>query len=203
MVSPIPIQREYPGPGPYGVRWLAPADRPAWEKLFAAYRTAAGTGPNPLITDYVWSLLARAWAHDDVAGTISASLMPTPELEALVCREPAGPAVGFVHFRSFLRSGDAGQGVIVNDLYVEPSLRQQGIGRALVRAVAAVASSRGVGLLRLVVPAKADEAAMLCAGLGARAVGTVFDARVEIGGLADPQAPSGEDDPFRAMRRSR
>jgi GNAT superfamily N-acetyltransferase len=65
-----------------------------------------------------------------------------PAAEALIAErgaEPAGYAVFFPTFSSFL----ANQGVWLEDLFVRPSHRGAGIGRALLAAVAARTRERG------------------------------------------------------------
>jgi GNAT superfamily N-acetyltransferase len=65
-----------------------------------------------------------------------------PAAEALIAHragEPAGYAVYFPTFSTFL----AKQGIWLEDIFVRPSQRRGGLGRALVVAVAAAAVQRG------------------------------------------------------------
>ena len=65
-----------------------------------------------------------------------------PAAEALIAEldgEPAGYALFFPTFSTFL----ATQGVWLEDLYVRPAFRRNGIGKALLAAVAARAQERG------------------------------------------------------------
>jgi GNAT superfamily N-acetyltransferase len=67
---------------------------------------------------------------------------PRPAAEALIADragEPAGYAVYFPTFSTFL----AKEGIWLEDVFVRPSQRRGGIGRALVVAVAAAAVARG------------------------------------------------------------
>ncbi|HEV2695103.1 MAG TPA: GNAT family N-acetyltransferase [Verrucomicrobiae bacterium] len=67
---------------------------------------------------------------------------PQPAAGALLARvdgEPAGYAIYFSTFSSF--TGRAG--VWLDDLYVQPQFRKQGLGRQLIEAVAKVAAERG------------------------------------------------------------
>ena len=75
--------------------------------------------------------------HDSLFG-------PTPVVSALVARsgdELVGYALYFFTFSSFL--GRAG--IWLEDLYVRPRFRHQGIGRALIEAVAHVGAERNCG----------------------------------------------------------
>jgi len=68
----------------------------------------------------------------------------TPSAEALVAHvgeQPVGFALFFHNFSTFLGR----KGLYLEDLYVEPSARGQGIGRALLRALARIALERGCG----------------------------------------------------------
>jgi GNAT superfamily N-acetyltransferase len=71
-------------------------------------------------------------------------LEPAAEVILADCDgEPAGFAVFFRNFSTFL-----GQpGIYLEDLYVRPALRGQGVGRALLAALARLAKERGCGRL--------------------------------------------------------
>lgn len=69
-----------------------------------------------------------------------------PAAEALICDhggDPAGYAIFFSTFSTFL--GKAG--IWLEDVYVRPSFRRQGLGTSLLREVAAIARERGAGRL--------------------------------------------------------
>jgi GNAT superfamily N-acetyltransferase len=71
---------------------------------------------------------------------------PRPVAGALLAcsgDEPAGYAIYFFTFSSFLGR----PGLWLDDVYVRPTFRRQGLGRALLRAVARIASERGCGRL--------------------------------------------------------
>jgi GNAT superfamily N-acetyltransferase len=72
---------------------------------------------------------------------------PSPKFRALIAewnREPAGYAIFFEFYSSF--QGRAG--LFMDDIYVRPEFRQQGIGKALLAHVAALAYKEGYFCLR-------------------------------------------------------
>jgi len=76
------------------------------------------------------------------AGLREAFFGPRPAAEAIIAfagEEPAGFAVFFRNFSTFR----GGAGTYLEDLYVEPRWRGQGLGRRILAHVAAVAAARG------------------------------------------------------------
>jgi GNAT superfamily N-acetyltransferase len=72
---------------------------------------------------------------------------PAPKFRAVVAEwngEPAGYAIFFEFYSSF--QGRAG--IFIDDLFVRPQYRQQGIGKALLAHVAALAYKEGYFCLR-------------------------------------------------------
>jgi len=88
-------------------------------------------------------------AHQVVATeeALRASLFPANGRPAAECAvafaggQPAGYALWFTTFSTFL----AKPGLWLEDLYVTPALRHQGIGKALILHVAKLANERGCG----------------------------------------------------------
>jgi GNAT superfamily N-acetyltransferase len=69
---------------------------------------------------------------------------PNPVIHVLIAEwngEPAGFALYFFNFSTFVGR----PGLYLEDLFVRPSQRQHGIGRALLRALARIATERGCG----------------------------------------------------------
>jgi GNAT superfamily N-acetyltransferase len=69
---------------------------------------------------------------------------PNPVIHVLIAEwngEPAGFALYFFNFSTFVGR----PGLYLEDLFVRPAQRKHGIGRALLRALARVASERGCG----------------------------------------------------------
>jgi GNAT superfamily N-acetyltransferase len=78
--------------------------------------------------------------------------------------EPAGFALYFFNFSTFL----ARPGLYLEDLYVKPALRKQGIGRALLAHLARVASERGCGRMEWSVLNWNEPAIRVYRGIGAQ-----------------------------------
>jgi GNAT superfamily N-acetyltransferase len=73
---------------------------------------------------------------------------PQHELEGLLAVDRDGKAIGLAHFRPFARPLAASVGGFLDDLFVTPGWRGQGIGEALIEAVAAEGRRRGWVVLR-------------------------------------------------------
>ena len=78
--------------------------------------------------------------------------------------EPAGFALYFFNFSTFL----ARPGLYLEDLYVKPTLRKRGIGRALLAYLARVASERGCGRMEWSVLNWNEPAIRVYRGIGAQ-----------------------------------
>ncbi|MGO3742317.1 GNAT family N-acetyltransferase [Kerstersia sp.] len=127
------------------LRHLVPGDHAAWAQL---YRQYAEFYHVPM-TDAV---LARTWSW----------LMSAEHAEEGVVAELADSRLaGLAHFRSYpkpLLGQDAG---FLDDLFVSPAHRGQGIGRSLIQAVAAIASERGWPQLRWITAKNNQQARQL------------------------------------------
>ncbi len=104
------------------IRPIAPADRAAWEPLWAGYNAfyerSGATALAPEITQALWDRLFDA----------------AEPVYALVA-EQAGEVVGLVHFL-FHRSTSRIEPVCyLQDLFTAPELRGRGVGRALIEGV--------------------------------------------------------------------
>ena len=95
------------------VERAAPPDRPDVERLIAAYHPSEGLKPRPeRIT----------WAVDQVLRNRVGGVL-------LVAREKR--AVVGVALSVYQPSAELGRVLVLNDFFVEPSLRRKGVGRAL------------------------------------------------------------------------
>ena len=100
-------------------------------------------------------------------GLHAAFFGPHPAAAALLVRmngEPAGYAIYFSTFSSF--TGRAG--VWLDDLFVLPKFRRQGLGRKLIEAVAKIAAERGCARFEWLALDWNERALAFYRGLGAR-----------------------------------
>jgi GNAT superfamily N-acetyltransferase len=101
------------------------------------------------------------------AENLSAALFgPKPVAEALVA-EVEGSTDGFALFFSTFSTFVGKPGIYLEDLYVRPHRRGQGIGKAFFREIAKLAVARGCGRLEWVVLNWNEPALTFYRGLGA------------------------------------
>jgi GNAT superfamily N-acetyltransferase len=109
-----------------------PRHRVDWDALYAGYAEFYGVAQTPAMRDTVW-----AWIHD-----------PAHELEALVAEDASGRAIGLAHLRPFARPLRAAYGGFLDDLFVAPEFRGQGVADALLAACAERGRVRGWNVIR-------------------------------------------------------
>lgn len=120
---------------PVSLRPAGPSDAPTLHRLILE------------LADYE-RLLEEALAHSS-AEALAAHLAPDaePRVEAFLAEtetgEPAGFALCYRHYSTFR----TGWGLYLEDLYVRPDFRGQGVGLLLLRAVARLAVARGAARL--------------------------------------------------------
>jgi GNAT superfamily N-acetyltransferase len=93
------------------------------------------------LADYEKLLHEAKGSADDFRRELDA---PNPVIRVLIAEwdgEPAGFALYFFNFSTFV----AKQGLYLEDLFVRPSHRAHGIGRALLRELARIAEQRDCG----------------------------------------------------------
>jgi ribosomal protein S18 acetylase RimI-like enzyme len=117
------------------IRPIAPGDRDAWRTLFTAYGVFYKADFSPAVLDGVWAWLMDA-AHDVSALVAESTGAESPAL------------VGFAHLRRLNDTFTAGPAWSLDDLYVAPEHRGEGIARSLIAACAATAHAAGGGTLR-------------------------------------------------------
>ena len=95
------------------VERAAPPDRPDVERLIAAYHASEGVKPRPE---------RISWAVDQILRNRVGGLL-------LVAREKR--VVVGIALAVYTPSAELGRLLVVNDFFVEPSMRRKGVGRAL------------------------------------------------------------------------
>jgi GNAT superfamily N-acetyltransferase len=108
------------------VRPLQPRDQPEWRALFNDYVAFYKADVPAAVIDLTWSRLMG----DDESMT---------GIGATVDQELVGMALVVFHRSTWSPTGYC----YLEDLYVAPSARGQGVGRALIEAVYAAADARG------------------------------------------------------------
>jgi GNAT superfamily N-acetyltransferase len=125
-----------------------------------------------LILGFIRELAEYERLAHEVAATpadLERSLFGDPPYAHALIAETAGEAVGFaVYFFNF--STFLGRpGLYLEDLFVRPTSRGQGVGRALLQQLAAIALERGCGRLEWAVLDWNEPAIRFYRSLGARA----------------------------------
>lgn len=114
------------------IRPITQQDRNKWDDLFQAYCESGGEIQTSDMRDRVWG-----WIHDEAAQTI-----------CFIAESSHGDAVGFVHFRSYERPMPATVGAYIDDMFVAPSARGQGVVDRLIEAVGKYAKDQGWDVVR-------------------------------------------------------
>jgi GNAT superfamily N-acetyltransferase len=108
------------------VRLAEPSDHDAWLPLWRGYQQFYQTDIAPATTDAVWARF-----HD-----------PAEPMHVAVA-ESQGQLIGIVHFIFHRSCWTVGDYVYLQDLFVSPSARGQGVGRALIEFVYQRAQEQG------------------------------------------------------------
>lgn len=113
------------------IRKLISQDREAWGELYISYADFYRVEQTEQMRTKVWD-----WLMSDDIG-----------LTGFVA-EQDGVLIGLAHLRPFLRPLAAQEGLFLDDLFVDPSIRAQGAGRALISAAKTMAEENGMQLVR-------------------------------------------------------
>lgn len=106
--------------------------RAAWEALYEGYAGFYRVEQTADMRARVWS-----WLQD-----------PQAEVEGFLAVDQSGNPIGLAHFREFSRPLSASKGGFLDDLFVTPAERGSGAARALLRALAEEAHTRGWSVVR-------------------------------------------------------
>lgn len=108
------------------IRQLREADRSEWQRLYYSYLDFYKSEPVAEATNILWGRL----------------ISTSPEIQSAVI-EVNGTVVGFVHYHFQLSSWAHSSHCYLEDLYVEPQFRGQGVATALIAEVKRVALEKG------------------------------------------------------------
>lgn len=108
------------------IRELQESDRSSWDALWAGYLEFYETELTAEQTELTWSRL----------------MDPDFEMHSLAV-ELDGSVVAFAHFSFTHSSWSEAQDVYLEDLFVDPALRGQGLGRVLIEALGDLAAEMG------------------------------------------------------------
>ncbi|WP_369796048.1 N-acetyltransferase family protein [Puniceibacterium sp. IMCC21224] len=114
------------------IRPVLPEDRAQWDALYRGYAGFYRVEQTEGMRDTVWS-----WLHDD-----------SKETCGLVAQGAGGRLVGLTQYRPFARPLAATTGCFLDDLFVAPEARGQGVAEALIDGVRAVAADNGWSVVR-------------------------------------------------------
>lgn len=140
------------------IRPIAAEDEAAWRELFRAYGVFYETDFPDDVLDGVWG-----WLLD-----------PAHEVKAVVA-DDEGDVVGFAHIRKVQDTFTAGPGWFLDDLYVAPDRRGQGIARALIERGYADGTANGGGTFRWITAADNETAQLLYDRIATRADWVVYE----------------------------
>lgn len=106
---------------------LAAADYDAWYPLWQGYLTFYKASVSDPVTRITFARLTGS----------------TEPMGGFIARDAAGDAVGITHWIVHRSCWTIGDYCYLQDLFVAPGTRKQGVGRALIEAVAAKATALG------------------------------------------------------------
>lgn len=115
------------------IRPVARDDRARWEELFRSYAAFYKVDIADAAVDAVWD-----WIHDGKAEFFG----------DLAVSAEDGATVGLVHYWPMFRPLAGKRTCYLSDLYVDPAIRGQGAGRALIDHVRAYAAREGLSDVR-------------------------------------------------------
>lgn len=107
-------------------------DREMWNALYQGYAEFYNVSQTPAMRDTVWS-----WLLDE-----------TTAVHGLFAQNDTGALIGLAHFRPFARPLSASTGGFLDDLFVAPTGRGQGVADALIHAVRDHGVAHGWSVLR-------------------------------------------------------
>ena len=117
---------------PVTVRPITLQDYDCWCQLYGAYAAFYAVSQTQAMREQVWQWLQQS----------------PPIIYALVAVNAEGEILGFLHYRLFARPLAASIGAYVDDLFVVPEARGQGIAQQLIQAVAHIGRENKWSVIR-------------------------------------------------------
>lgn len=114
------------------IRHITQSDYATWSTLYSGYAEFYQVNQTQEMRNKVWG-----WLLD-----------PVHEVNGLIAINEEGLAVGIAHYRSFSRPLSATLGGFLDDLFVIPSARGNGTGKALINAVAKIGQDNNWSVIR-------------------------------------------------------
>lgn len=111
---------------------LSAEDREQWQRLYYGYADFYQVPMDQTILDTVWS-----WIFDD-----------TQAFYALIAKDDTGTALGLMHYRAMLSPLRGATVGFLDDLYVDPTMRGEGVAELLFTGLSEAAKDRGWPLVR-------------------------------------------------------
>lgn len=144
------------------IRPLEQGDFFAWYELFAGYAEFSGTTLSDERTMRAW-----AWLHGDKA-----------TVRGLVALDDEGQIIALAHVQEFERPLENDRGLYLEDLFVSPTRRNEGIAAAIVEHLKQEARERGVGLIRWVTNDENETARGFSESMGERTNLVTYDVKL-------------------------
>ncbi len=114
------------------IRPILPSDYECWSTLYADYALFYQVKQTKEMRDKLWT-----WPHD-----------ANHKVNGLLAVTNGGIAVGLAHYRPFSRPLSASTGGFLYDLFVQPSTRDEGVGKQLINAVIQIGKERKWTVIR-------------------------------------------------------
>ncbi|MGU3575498.1 N-acetyltransferase family protein [Brucellaceae bacterium C25G] len=130
VTNPICSNDKVNIPGTIKIRALEPRDHENWKELYKAYAAFYQVPMNTEILERTWQWLQN----------------PTHSFEGLVAQSEKG-IIGFAHYWPQPRPLQGQYAGFLDDLFVDPTYRSQGVGRLLISALEEIAHMRGWTML--------------------------------------------------------
>jgi ribosomal protein S18 acetylase RimI-like enzyme len=117
---------------PFTIRTIEANDYAGWNQLYSAYAEFYAVEQTQVMRDQVWQ-----WMHQSA-----------PLIYGLVAVDEERNVLGFLHYRTFVRPLAASMGGYVDDLFVVPEARGQGIAGQLITAVVGIGQTQQWSVVR-------------------------------------------------------